>query len=51
MSRITGYGISFDVRETSPLLIDMFCKNIIIFDADMSWPVDVDDKERYLNFW
>ena len=46
----SGYGISFDICETSPLLNGWFCRKVVIFAADVSSSVHVDNqKSTYLN--
>ena len=47
------YGISFDVRGTSSLSNSKgFGKNVIIFGADMTSCVHIDNrKKRYFNTW
>ena len=45
------YGVSFDVCETFSLVYGGFSKNVILFGAEMSSSVYVDDKKRYLNSW
>ena len=46
----SGYCISFDIHGTLSLSNSGgFGKIIIIFDADMSSSVHVDNKKRYLN--
>ena len=40
-----GYGVSFDVRGTFSLPDGGFGKNIVIFGADMSSSVHVDNKK------
>ena len=47
-----GYGIRFYARGSFSLSNGSgFCKNVIIFTADMSSPMHVDNKKRNLNFW
>ena len=42
----SGYDISFDTRETFSLSNGGFGKNVLVFDADMSSSVLVDDKKK-----
>ena len=47
-----GYGIRFYARGSFSLSDgSWFCKNGIIFTADMSSFIHVDNKKRNLNFW
>ena len=43
------YSISFNVCGTFSLPNDGFAENVVIFVADMSSSVHVDNKKRYLN--
>ena len=45
----SGYGISFDVHGTFSLTNGKFGTNVVIFGADMSSSVHVDNKKGYLN--
>ena len=47
----SGYGISFDTCGTFSLSNGGIGKNVLIFDADMSSSVHVDNKKRYVNSW
>ena len=46
-----AYGISVDICGTFSLLNSSFGKNVIIFSADLSSSVHVDNKKKYLNSW
>ena len=50
--KYSGYSIGFDVHR-SFLLSDGsgFCKNVIIFGADMSSSVHSDKKKKDLDYW
>ena len=50
--KYTGYGIEFDSRSEFLFTDGSYGKNVIIFGADMSSSVHVDNKgKRYFNSW
>ena len=46
-----GYCFSFDVHGTFSLTNGRFGTNVVIFGADMSSSVLVDNKKGYINSW
>ena len=42
----SGYGTGFDLRSEFALPDGSVSKNVIIFGVDMSWSVDIDNKEK-----
>ena len=47
----SGYGIGFDTRIEYSLPDSSVGKNFIIFGADISSSVHIDNTKRYLNYW
>ena len=47
-NKYSGYGTGFDMKGTFSFLSDGFNKNAIIFGADVSSSVHVDNKKRYI---
>ena len=42
----SGYGIGFDQRSSFSFPSDRFCQNVLIFGADMSSSVHIDNKKK-----
>ena len=49
--KYSGYGIGFDTRKSFSSPNVGFSKNVIVFGADMSSSVYIDNKKRYLISW
>ena len=46
--KYSGYGIGFDGKETFSFHSGGFVCDVIIFEADMSFSVHVDNKKKYI---
>ena len=49
--KYNGYDIGFDSRSECLFVDESMGRNVIIFGADMSSSVDIDNKVKDLNLW
>ena len=49
--KYSGYDIGFDSRSECLFVDESMGRNVIIFGADMSSSVDIDNKGKDLNLW
>ena len=50
-SKYTGYGIGFDRRSSFSFPSGEFGQNVIIFGADMSFSIHIDNKKKGISSW
>ena len=51
MYKHSGYGIGFDKRSRFLFPSGGFGQNVLMFGADMSTSIDIDNKKRHINTW
>ena len=51
IDKYSGYGIGFDRRSSFSFTTGGFGQNVLIFGADMSTSIHIDNKKRHISTW